>query len=148
VNFIVKILGVLIIIQLGISCSFVSTTTDKQNYRIDYSSGGGFTGIESGITIKDDGSVKFWERRLNSSLKITDSTVLNSEQINTLHNLMKSKELFTYNNEYRGNYTAQLTFSNDSIKNNFSFNPSEFPKDMPYVIKNVIEKIKYISNHK
>jgi hypothetical protein len=31
--------------------------------------------------------------------------------------------------------------------NNFSFNPSNIPKEMPEVIKNVIAEIKNISNH-
>jgi hypothetical protein len=125
----------------------MSTRPENIFFTIDYSSGGGFTGIESGLTIRGDGSVKFWEKRLNSSPTITDSTVLNSTQLTTLKNLMKSKELFDYKNDYKGNYSAHVTLSNDTHRNNFSFNPSNIPKEMPEVIKNIIAEIKNISNH-
>ena len=136
------------IVTGGISCSSTSLLPENQIYTIDYSSGGGFTGVESGITIRGDGSVKFWEKRTNSSLIVTDSTILNSAQLKTFHNLMKSKEIFEYKNDYKGNYSAHVTFSNDTLNNNFSFNPSNIPKEMPEVIKNVLAEIKNISNHK
>jgi hypothetical protein len=125
----------------------MSTSPENNFFSIDYSSGGGFTGTESGVTIRSDGSVKFWEKRLNSSPTITDSTVLNSKQLTTLNKLMKSKEIFEYKNDYKGNYSARVTFSNDALMNNFSFNPSNIPVDMPDVIKSVIAEIKNISNH-
>jgi len=146
-NLFLKIMSVLTIMIMGISCSFVITRPERINFTIEYSSGGGFTGIESGMTIRSDGSVKFWEKRLNSSPTITDSTVLKSTQLTTLNKLMKSKEIFEYKNDYKGNYSARVTFSNDTLMNNFSFNPSNIPKEMPEVIKNVIAEIKNISNH-
>jgi len=147
-NLFLKIIGIFIIFYFGISCSLFSTSAEKNNYHIDYSFGGGFTGIESGITIGSNRSIKYWERRLNSSLIITDSMELTSTQLNTFNKLMKSKEIFTYKNDYKGNYTARLTFVNNESNNNFSFNPSELPKDMPDVIKNIIAEIKNIRKHK
>ena len=147
-NLFLKITAICIIFHFGVSCSFVSTRANSNNYHIDYSSGGGFTGIESGITIGSNRSVKYWERKLNSSPIIIDSTELTSMQLTTLNKLMKNKEIFTYKNDYRGNYTARLTFVNNESNNSFSFNPSEFPKDMPNVIKNIIAEIKNINIHK
>jgi hypothetical protein len=147
-NLFYKIIGVWTIVNFAVSCSLVSTCPENKNYQIDYSSGGGFTGIESGMTIRCDGSVKFLEQRLNSSRTITDSTMLNATQLKTFNKLMKSKGIFDYKNEYKGNYTAHMTFSQDTLTNHFSFNPSNIPKDMPVVINNFIAEIKNISNHK
>jgi hypothetical protein len=147
VNLFLKFIGICILFQFGISCSFLSTSAGNNNYHIDYSSGGGFTGIESGITIDSNGSVRYWERKLNSSPIITDSTELTSVQLNTLNELMKSREIFTYKNDYKGNYTARLTFVNNESNNKFSFNPSEYPKDMPEVIKKIIAEINNIHKH-
>ena len=61
---------------------------------------------------------------------------------------MQSKELFDYKNDYKGNYSTFVTFSNDSSINTFSFNPSNIPKEMPDVIKNILTELHNISNHK
>jgi len=148
VNPFLKVSGLLVFVMFGISCSFMSTSPETINYHIDYSSGGGFTGIESGMTIRSDGTVKYWQKKINSSPTITDSTVLNSTQRKTFNKLMQSKELFDYKNDYKGNYSTFVTFSNDSSINTFSFNPSNIPKEMPDVIKNILTELHNISNHK
>jgi hypothetical protein len=148
VNLFFKIIGIFTLLQFGISCSCFYTSNGNSNYHIDYSTGGGFTGIESGITISSDHSVKYWEKKVNSSRTITDSTELTSVQIDTFNELLKSKEIFTYKNDYRGNYTARLTFVNNGSSNNFSFNPSDIPKDMPEVLKSIIAEIKKINSQK
>ena len=147
-NLFLKFIGICILLQFGISCSFFSTHAGNTHYHIDYSSGGGFTGIESGITIGSNRSVKYWKRKLNSSPIITDSTELTPAHLNTLNELMKSREIFTYKSDYKGNYTSRLTFVNNESNNTISFNPSELPKDMPDVIKNIIAEIKNINKHK
>ena len=147
-NLFLKYLGICILLLFGVSCSFFSTHAGHTNYHIDYSSGGGFSGIESGITIGSNGSVRYWERKLNSSPIVTDSTELTSVQLYTLSELMKSREIFTYKNDYKGNYISRLTFVNNEENNTISFNPSELPKDMPEVIKNIISGIKNINKHK
>ena len=148
VNYVLRILAAFLLFQCGVSCSFLSTCTDTDNYRIEYSSSGGFTGIESGITIRCNRTVIYWERKLNSSPKITDSTKLTSAQGKTFNELMKSKELYSYKNDYRGNYTTRLTIVHNEASNTFSFNPSDLPKEMPAAIKNIITEIKLIRTHK
>jgi hypothetical protein len=147
VNHVLRILAAFVFIQFGVSCSFVSTCTEADTYRIEYSSGGGFTGSESGITIRCNRTVMYWERKLNSSPKITDSTELTSAQVKTFNELIKSKELFSYKNDYKGNYTARLTIVHNEATNSFSFNPSDLPRDMPAAIKNIIIEINHIRTH-
>ena len=106
------------------------------------------TGIESGMTIGSNRSVKYWERKYNSNLLFTDSTELGTAQLNTLNNLMKNKEIFTYKNDYRGNYAGRLTFVNNDSTNTFSFNPSNLPNNMPDAIKDIIVEIHTINRHK
>lgn len=147
-NLFLKIIGMFMLLQFGISCSCGSNCDRNRNYHIDYSSGGGFTGIESGITINSNRSVKYWQRKLNSSPVITDSTELTPDQLNTFNELMKNKEIFTYKNDYKGNYAARLIFVSSESNNTISFNPAELPKDMPVVLKNIIIEIKNINSKK
>jgi hypothetical protein len=147
-NLFIKLFGMLLILQFGISCSSFNTCSINNNYHIDYSLGGGFTGVESGITISSSRIVKYWKRKLNSSPTITDSIELTSAQLDRFNKLMQNKEIFLYKNDYKGNYTARLTLVNNELNNNFSFNPSELPKDMPETIKNIIAEIKIINSHK
>jgi hypothetical protein len=136
------------LLQFGISCSCGSNCDGPRNYHIDYSSGGGFTGIESGITINSNRSVKYWKRNINSAPVITDSTELTSGQLNTFNELIKNKEVFTYKNDFKGNYTARLVIVSSESTNTISFNPAELPKDMPDVLKNIIAEIKNINSIK
>lgn len=147
-NLFLKFIGTCIIFQLGVSCSFVSTSAEINNYYIEYSSGGGLTGIESGISIGNNRSVKYWERKSNSPPILTDSTELTLTQLNTFNKLMKSKEILAYKNDYRGNYTGRLTFVNNDSINTFSFNPSNLPNNMPDAIKDIIVEIHTINRHK
>jgi hypothetical protein len=146
-NHLLRILAVFVFIQFGVSCSFVATSTEPDTYRIEYSSGGGFTGRESGITIRSNRTVIYWERKLNSSPKTTDSTELTSAQVKSFSELIKRKELFSYKNDYKGNYTAQLTIVRNETNNSFSFNPSDLPADMPDAVKNIIIEINHIRTH-
>jgi len=142
-----KTLSLCSIVFFGISCSMVGATSDIDNYRIEYSSGGGFTGIESGITIDCNRSVKYWKRTPGSTPIVTDSLELTSAQLKVFNSLMEKKELFTYQNDYHGNYVARLTFAKNETINTFSYNPSELPMDMPDAIKNIITEIKNIATH-
>jgi hypothetical protein len=147
VNLFFKTLSLCSLVFFGNSCSMVGSCTDTKQYRIEYSSGGGFTGIESGITITCNRSVKYWKRTPGSTPIVTDSLELTSAKLKVFNNLLEQKELFTYTNDYHGNYTARLTVVNSESTNSFSFNPSELPKDMPEAIKNIIAEIKNIAAH-
>jgi hypothetical protein len=130
------------------SCSSISQSKEDESYRIDYYSGGGFTGMESGVTIFSDGNVKFWKKRLNSERQITDSLKLSEEQITKLNEISKNPELFTFSNKYTGNYTTYLLLTKGIQLNHISFNGAELPAEMPDCLKNLISEIKIILKNK
>ncbi len=126
------------------SCSQPYTSLTNLNYRIDFYSGGGFTGVESGITISSQGWAKFWKKNLNSLRQTTDSVAIPSNMMKKITDLMKNPELFSYNNKFAGNYTTYLVLVQDIQFNQISFNDSEPPSNMPDVIKDLITEIKKI----
>jgi len=130
------------------SCTSISQSIAEESYRIDYYSGGGFTGMESGITIFSDGNVKFWKKKLNSERQITDSLKLSEEHVTKLNEISRNTELFTYNNKYTGNYTTYLVLTKGIQLNNISFNGSELPAEMPACLKDLISEIKIILKNK
>lgn len=128
------------------SCSFTNPCSKNDNFKIDYYSGGGFTGIETGMTINCDGWIRYWERKLNSLRITTDSLKLTTDQLRTLDEKMEDPELFTYSNTYVGNYTTYLTLFKDDKINNISFDASGMPLNIPSSIKNLITEINKIIN--
>jgi hypothetical protein len=128
------------------SCSSSNTLPAGNEYRIDYYSGGGFTGIESGLTILSSGTVKFWKRNPNSERRITDSLQLTEIQLKRLDDLIINPELFTYTYKFSGNYTTHLVLSKDIQSNQISFNSSDLPEEMPGSVKDLISEIKTIFN--
>ena len=126
------------------SCSQPYTSLTNLNYRIDFYSGGGFTGVESGITISSQGWAKFWKKNLNSLRQTTDSVAIPINKMVKITNLMTNPKIFSYDNKYAGNYTTYLVLARDIQFNQISFNDSEPPSNMPDVIKDLITEIKKI----
>ncbi len=126
------------------SCSHPYSSLTNVNFRIDFYSGGGFTGVESGITISSQGWAKFWKKNLNSLRQTTDSVAIPSDKMLRITNLMTNPKIFSYNNKYTGNYTTYLVLAQDIQFNKISFNDSELPSNMPDVIKDLITEIKEI----
>ena len=137
------IMSVIIVFPL-FSCSNTYSSLTNVNFRIDFYSGGGFTGVESGITISSQGWAKFWKKNLNSLRQTTDSVAIPSDQMARITNLMKNPKIFSYDNKYAGNYTTYLVLAQDIQFNQISFNDSEPPSNMPDVIKDLISEIKTI----
>ena len=127
------------------SCSTVDSSTANGNYRIDYYSGGGFTGIQQGVTVSCEGWAKFWKKMPSSERVITDSVALSSDQLKKLDSLMSSPDIFSYSNKVSGNYTTYLVLMKDIQFNNISFNNSDPPADMPPSIIELITEIKNIN---
>ncbi len=127
------------------SCSSSDSCATNGNYRIDYYSGGGFTGMESGVTISCEGWVKFWKQSLNSIRQTTDSVSLSSEQQKRFNQLMNNPELFSYQNKFAGNYTTYLVLMKDVQFNRMSFNEADPPENLPAAIKDLILEIKNIN---
>ncbi len=128
------------------SCSNSNLCSTNNNFRIDFYSGGGFTGMESGITISCEGWAKFWKRKPNSIKETTDSVSVSNDSMKKISELMKNPELFTYNNKYTGNYTIHLVLMKDIQINSISFNQSEPPENFPESMKELISEIKNIKS--
>ncbi len=136
--------AILIISAMVYSCAASGNCSSAGKYKIDFSTGGGFTGIVNGTTIYCDGRVMFWERYPNSAAQIKDSLTLQEDRLKHFNLLVQSPDVFTYSHSYSGNYTATLTISKDSVSNTISYNPSEEPADFPQAIKEIISEIKII----
>jgi hypothetical protein len=111
-------------------------------YSIEYSSFGGFTGMNTGLTINCSGHVTFWEKMPSAdSRTVKDSLELSDEQIDTFNKLIKNEELLDYKSDYTGNYTTTLLININERTNKISFNKSEPQKDFPVSVKNLIDEI-------
>jgi hypothetical protein len=140
----VKAIAAFTVLILIYSCSTTGNCSTAGGYQINFSTGGGFTGIENGITINCNGRVLFWERRANSPSIVKDSLILQPEQLKRLDELMQNPDLLTYSHTFNGNYTSTLTITKENISNTISYNPSEEPSDFPSVIRDIILEIKNI----
>ncbi len=145
---VIIILIIIVLFLLSTSCSLTNTCSKNDNYKIDYYSGGGFTGIESGVTINCNGEVRFWERKPNTNSTTIDSLRLNDKQIIEFNKMLENPELFVYKNIFRGNYTTHLILMSDEKSNNVSFNISDPTTNMPKAFSDLITAIKQIKKTK
>lgn len=127
------------------NCSSIRECIEGERYLIEYSTGGGFTGFERGLTIQCTGKVKFWERKLDQKKNETDSLFLSSSQLGVLDAAIRDKNIFSYKMEKPGNYTALLKLIYEDKTNNIKFNPAEVPSDMPIKVKTILNEIEKIN---
>ncbi len=127
-----------------VSCSSADNCTANGNFRIDFYSGGGFTGMQQGVTISCEGWAKFWKKMPTSDREITDSVSLSSDQMKGFVDMINNPELFSYSNKFTGNYTTHLVIMKDIQLNDISFNDSDPPKNFPQAVTNLISEIKNI----
>ena len=78
------------------ACSSAIDCTKDKFFRIDYFSGGGFTGMERGVTIDCNGWLKKWERKLNSPKTLVDSVKISSSVMKNISNAMDDTSIFSY----------------------------------------------------
>ncbi|MDP1817543.1 MAG: hypothetical protein Q8K92_23995 [Leadbetterella sp.] len=141
----ITILTLLSFIFITTACSQSTNCTKDNSYRIDYFSGGGFTGMERGVTIDCNGWLKKWERKLNSSKTILDSLALSSSAMKNISNAMKDSNIYNYYFNKIANYTTSIVLTNQNKVHTISYSSSEVPADLPNSIKAIlieIEKIK------
>jgi len=130
------------------SCSSTGQSNPDESYRIDFYSGGGYTGAETGLTLFSNGKVYFWKKLINAARVANDSLQLTNDQIIKLNNLIRDPGVFSYTHKYSGNYTTHLAIIRDIQLNQISFNVSDLPGDMPDPIKNLISEIQNIFKSK
>ena len=136
--------AMMIIFLIPASCTSIDTCKQNGEYRIDYYSSGGFTALQTGVSIKCDGTVLFWNKMPNSGRNVTDSLTLSDSQVGMFDTLMKNPELFSYTKSYTGNYTANLVLIKDDNFNKISFNSSEIPAEFPDAVKDLIREVQNI----
>ncbi len=129
---------------LWISCSSEPPCTGKQNFTIDFSSGGGFTGEVNGMTITCTGTAIFWKRFPSSERRTTDSLKLDETKFRDLADLMEEEELLSYKNTFSGNFVAYLTIQMGTQRSEISYDPTALPMDMPASVRNLITELQSI----
>lgn len=134
----------LIGIPFLISCSACTYCTDEQRLDIQYYSQGGVTGGSSGLSIDSSGTASFWNQNLNSERKITKTIKVDKDKLKGICKLLENSEVFTYKNDFVGNYTTYLIVRFGAKENKISFNKSELPTDMPEGLKHLISKLNTI----
>lgn len=127
-----------------VSCSSSSRCEKSSSFIIKSYTSGGFTGVTTGITIKCDGKVSFWEQNLDSEPVSHDSLEISSGQIDRITDIIQNNEIFNYHSDYTGNITAHLSITTANHQLNISYNPAGLPKDMPEGIKKLLNEIKKI----
>jgi hypothetical protein len=123
------------------SCSSARDCSQENNYRIDYFTGGGFTGFEKGMTIECSGWVKLWEKKLNSPREITDSLLLKSSDRKKFDEIMNDTALFEYSAKEVSNHTATLIISKREKTTTIAYRSSDAPPDLPAVIRDLLTEI-------
>lgn len=128
------------------SCSSARECTSEDNYRIEYFTGGGFTGVERGMTIECSGTVHMWERKVNEARVVTDSLTLNTSSLKIFDTAMNDTTVFSYARKDASNHTATLTLSKRNRNNSISYNSTAAPADLPASVRAILAEI--ITIHK
>jgi hypothetical protein len=127
-----------------LSCSNCLYCSDSEVLNIEYYSEGGFTGGGSGITIDSSGIVSFWTKNLVTERIINKTLKLKEENIEKICSLLKDPKIYSYKNNFLGNYTTYLDIELGEKNNRISFNKSDLPDDIPEVIKTLISELNSI----
>lgn len=124
------------------SCTSSRQCAPEDAYRIEYFTGGGFTGFEQGTTLECSGRLIFWERRPGSGQQIKDSLLLHSTDRKKFDTLMNDSSLFTYAKQESGNLTTTLILSKGEKTTRVAWpTSSALPADLPASMQAIITEI-------
>jgi len=123
------------------SCSSARECTTQEQYTIEYFTGGGFTGMDRGMTIQCNGRVVMWDRKPNAAKVVTDSLLLSSSRRETFDALMNDPSVFAYAKSAPANFSATLTLTRDGRHTVITYNPSEPPADLPQPVRAILSAI-------
>jgi len=145
---IIYFIAFLVPILIFASCSSSNNCSSNENFRIDFYSGGGFTGIETGITISCEGWAKLWKKFPNSTREVTKTIKLTTNQLKSFNKFINDTSVFSYHSKYAGNYTTYLLLIKGVQINRISFNQNDLPVDFPQGISGLISEIENIEKNK
>lgn len=130
------------------ACSSERSCSEEKDYRIEYSTRGGFTGMEKGVTIDCNGWVKWWERKLNSPKEVIDSLQADPSVMIKFDKIMSDGKLFDFTMDHIGNHTATLVLSKQNRIHAISYNSSENTSHFPESIQTILSEIEKINKQK
>lgn len=144
--FIIKLSPFLLLFGMPflISCSTCVYCTDDEKLDLQYYSEGGFTGGASGVSIDSTGTANFWTKNLNGEKTITRTIKVKKEKLDKICSLLEKPDIFTYKNNFVGNYTTYLIIKLNGKENSISFNKSELPENMPEALKLLVSELNSI----
>jgi hypothetical protein len=132
-----------------ISCaSKKNVVSDNSSFRIDYSAGGGFSGLIKGITIFSNGNGELWKRLGTDSLLSRDSIKLNDTQLTSFKSILQDSALFRYKLNNTGNIATKLIIQKNNSRNEISFGGTIPPDNMPEKLIDLINQIKKLYSNK
>lgn len=140
----IALLSLLSFILTISACSSAIECTKDKFFRIDYFNSGGFTGMESGVTVDCNGWLKKWERKLNSPKTIVDSVKISSSAMTNFSNAMDDTSIFRYTMNQTANYTTSIILANQKKTHTISYSSSDTPADLPNSIKVILKEIEKI----
>ena len=75
-----------------------------------------------------------------------NNSKIDDEKLDRICNLLKDPAVFSYENNFKGNYTTHLIIRLNNKETNISFNKSDLPEDMPKAIKDLLSELNNINN--
>ena len=126
------------------SCSSAKECSPQDAYTIEYSNGGGVTGMERGMTIDCSGRVTMWDKNVNSPRVSTDSLVLKSSSRKALAACMADAAVYAYTKNDVGNYTTRLVLTKNDQHTVIAYPSSTPPADLPASIQKILSEISSI----
>ncbi len=125
-------------------CSSSGDCVKKNSFMIEYSGGGGFTGLEKGITIQNSGLVRKWTRTAGAERVYDDSLALGAGDLEKLCGLMSVNDTVRYKRSEKGNYTTVLILTSNGVTNEISFAGNDVPADAPPYVGELLAQIRKI----
>jgi hypothetical protein len=118
------------------------TADSNLMYKITISTGGGFTGEQTGYIIDTLGKVSSFTRKPNSSAVINSKGTLKPEDIHQLNKLLPSIVNTTY--KMNGNMTTSISLESVTQKLSFSWSGTEPGNNVPAELKQFYSTVKNI----
>ncbi len=123
------------------SCSSAKECSTEEDYTIEYFTGGGFTGMDRGMTIECSGRVVMWDRMPNAGKEITDSLLLKSAVRKRFDALMNDPLVFGYSKIAPGNHSTTLILTKPGKHTVITYDSSEPPADLPSPVRAILSEI-------
>lgn len=96
-------------------CGTCKHSTDKAPFSIDLSSGGGFSGMHTGFTLKSDGTVLYWRGMYGRREEVRPLGTADADAVRTLKALIDERKLSSFSHRETGNMTTALAVTEGEL---------------------------------